>query len=333
MSCLPDRPQRASRSGDFTPRRIKLHTLLHVVSPTIVIMRHLHTCALAWAFALATAPVALAAAPGSDLSTPHSTAAQGASGARQPAATGDLREKYAFPLNGRILHYRLYLPSRYDGSRALPLVVVLHGYMGNENSAFDEAPAGLHDILQREAEHHGFIVLSPAGYDGRGDYGAHLALPVHAGVHIVRNRHEDDLAEADVLDVIRRVESSYRADRRRVYLMGNSMGMTGTLYLAQKFPHMWCAIGPSDGPPWPDYPVLRLRALSGAIFVNGDRDTIALTAGNRELAARVRAAGVDTRFVEVPDGTHASAWYLALPQIFAFFAAHDCSRVNGRGAP
>jgi predicted peptidase len=239
---------------------------------------------------------------------------------------------YVFPPTGEVLHYRLYVPSRYNGTRSLPLVVVLHGYMGNENSAFDETPRGLRDSVQQEAERHGFIVASPAGYDGRGDYGAHLALPVHKGMHIVQSRREDNLANADVLDVIRRVEADYRIDRRRVYLMGNSMGMTGTLYLAQKFPTMWCAIAPSDGPPWPGYPVERLHSLSGAIFVNGGLDRIAPADVNRKLAARVRATGIDTRFVEVPYGTHASAWYFALPQIFDFFAAHTCGQAGRHGA-
>ncbi len=245
--------------------------------------------------------------------------------------TGDLHPSYVFPPTGQKLNYRLYVPSGYEGTKSLPLVVVLHGYMGNENTAFDETPPGLHGVVQREAQRHGFIVLAPAGYDGRGDYGAHLALPVHKGLHIVQNRRADDLAQMDVLDAIRRVEANYRVDRSRLYLMGNSMGMTGTLSLTQKFPAMWCAIAPSDGPPWPVYPVQRLKPLSGAIFVNGGRDDIAPTAGNRALADRVRAAGIDTRFVEAPGGTHASAWYIALPQIFDFFAAHRCGAGSAAG--
>lgn len=287
-------------------------------------MPKFHLAAIVLALALTTARVARAGPAPGDAPPPHSAQPQQTFGPQGHSSTGDLRETYVFPPTGQILHYRLYVPAAYNGTRSLPLVVVLHGYTGNENSAFDETPPGLHGIVQREAERHGFMVVSPAGYDGRGDYGAHLALPVHKGVHIVQSRREDNLAETDVLDVIRRVETSYRINRRRVYLMGNSMGMTGTLYLAEKFPAMWCAIAPSDGPPWPGYPVERLHALSGAIFVNGGLDRLALAAINRKLADRLRAAGVATRFVEVAAGTHASAWYLALPQIFDFFAAHDC---------
>ncbi len=239
-------------------------------------------------------------------------------------ATGDLHAAYRFPQTGETLRYRLYVPRTYDGSSPFPLVVVLHGYRGTPDSAFDEAPPAQRGILQREAERHDFIVLSPAGYTGQGDYGTHLPLKPIKGVEIRTSARESDLAEADVLDAMKDVEKRYRIDARRIYLMGNSMGMTGTLQLAQKYPGRWCAIGPSDGPPWPDFPVERLRGLSGAFFVNGGRDRIAPSAVNRQLAERVRSVGVDTRFVEVPQGEHGTAWYSALPQIFDFFAAHPC---------
>lgn len=253
------------------------------------------------------------------------TASVSSGGAPAAAATGDLHEHYRFAPTGETLAYRLYVPHNYDG-KPLPLVVVLHGYRGTADSAFDDAPATLHGILQREAERHDFIVLSPSGYTGTGDYGAHLALKPIPGIAIQHSAREDDLAREDVLAAIADVQVRYRVNAQRVYLMGNSMGMTGTLELAQRFPGRWCAIGPSDGPPWPHYPVERLRALSGAFFVNGGRDQIALTSVNRELAKRVRAIGVDTTFLKVPQGEHGTAWYAALPQMFDFFAAHPCAR-------
>ena len=64
-------------------------------------------------------------------------------------------------------------------------------------------------------------------------------------------------------------------------------------------------------------------------FVNGAKDQIALTDVNRALADRVRAAGVDTDFVEIPNGEHGTAWYAALAQMFDFFAARHCSSKSG----
>ncbi|HTY92455.1 MAG TPA: tannase/feruloyl esterase family alpha/beta hydrolase, partial [Steroidobacteraceae bacterium] len=239
-------------------------------------------------------------------------------------ATGDLHRTYRFPGTGASLPFRLYVPQGYAASRPSALVVILHGYGASADSVFDEAPAALARTVQREAERHGFIVLAPSGNDGRGDYGAHLPLPAIRNLSIPHDARQDDLAAAEVLAAIGQVQRDYRIDPDRVFLMGNSMGMTGTLQLAQQYPARWCAIGPSDGPPWPDYPVARLGGLAGAIFVNGDRDTLALTAVNRALAERLRATGVDTRFVAEPAGEHGTAWYLALPQIFDYFAGRHC---------
>jgi acetyl esterase/lipase len=85
------------------------------------------------------------------------------------------------------------------------------------------------------------------------------------------------------------------------------------LHLARSFPEKWCAISASDGPPWPGYPVERLRSISGVLFVHGGRDTLAKSADTQRLAARARAAGVRARMHLVPDGTHGDAWVRYLP--------------------
>jgi len=183
-------------------------------------------------------------------------------------------------------------------------------------------------LLQREADRNGFAVVAPNGYNGMADYGANLPLPK------VLNRAdaplrtsasaESALAETDVYNVIDRVMANYRIDRRRVYLMGNSMGMTGVLNLARTSPERWCAISASAGPPWPNYPVERLRPLAGVLFVHGGRDDRAKVSDTEQLTMRARAAGVDARMKFVPQGTHGDAWVRYLRQTFTFFAKHDC---------
>jgi len=54
--------------------------------------------------------------------------------ARGPA---DLNIAFTSPLDGSQQPYRLYLPSAYDGSQPLPLLVALHGTGGDQNKYFD----------------------------------------------------------------------------------------------------------------------------------------------------------------------------------------------------
>jgi predicted peptidase len=169
------------------------------------------------------------------------------------APTGDLQLTYAMPqAQGEQIPYRVFIPSTWRADRQWPLVVVLHGYAANANTPFVEAEGE----LQRQTERHGFVLVAPNGYNGMADYGANLPLPSLLSRMDkplqMKAEQESALAEADVLNVVERVSRDYNVDARRVYLLGNSMGMTGTLHLAAKMPEKWCAISSSDGPPWPN---------------------------------------------------------------------------------
>ncbi len=248
---------------------------------------------------------------------------QSRSGASQP--TGDLELSYAMPqANGEQIPYHVFLPSGWNAHRKWPLVVVLHGYANDANSMFKDAGGA----LQAEAEKHGFVVVSPNGYNGMADYGANLPLPSglsRFGKPLTMSPEAElALAEADVINVISRTEKDYHIDPRRIYLMGNSMGMTGVLHLASKLPQRWCAISPSDGPPWHDYPVERLNPIAGVLFVHGENDDIAKPADTRLLYDKARAAGINAQMALVPGGTHGNAWVKHLPQTFQFFAETNC---------
>ena len=243
-----------------------------------------------------------------------------------PPATGDLSLTYPMEqAGGAEVPYRLYVPSNYDAERPWPLVMVLHGFSGTADSPFDSADGQ----LQQLAEQHGFIIASPNGFTGKADYGANLPLPSDVGrgedPPEMSPEQESALAEADVLNVLDLVTQDYTIDPRRTYLMGNSMGMTGVLHLAQKMPEQWCAISASGGPPWPDFPVEGIASISGALFVHGGKDDIARASDTEKLAERARGLGMDASYVLIPEGTHGDAWVTNLPQTFEFFDRHDCN--------
>jgi len=137
----------------------------------------------------------------------------------------------------------------------------------------------------------------------------------------LKRAHE--LAEQDVLNVIKTVSKEYNTDPARLYLMGNSMGMLGTFHLAAKYPQMFTALGPSDGPFDPTfYPYEKLKGIAGIMITHGENDSVAPIDDSEVIAWEFKKQGIDTVFNRVPGGGHGDSWYTALPKIFDFYDAH-----------
>ena len=140
--------------------------------------------------------------------------------ARGPA---DLHLAFTSPFDGSEQPYRLYLPSAYDGSRPLPLLVALHGTGGDHNKYFDhETYQG--GIYKSEAEKRGIVVLCPFGADAHG-----------------RPTEWRGVGEMHVLAALEDVQRRFRIDPDRIVCTGQSMGGTGTTYLCCRYPDLFAA--------------------------------------------------------------------------------------------
>ena len=168
----------------------------------------------------------------------------------------DPRLSYRSVVDGTQQPCRVYVPSSYGGSREIPLVFALHGTGENENTFFDEPriPPG---TIKRLAEKYGVLLVSPLGrgtteYRGTG--------------------------ENDVLSVLVDVEEHYRIDPDRVYLMGQSMGGTGSAYLALHHPDLFAAVAPlaaaSRGPAKPWLSSLRRSLWQSGPFMRSRKSAI-----------------------------------------------------------
>ncbi|MEN7535588.1 PHB depolymerase family esterase [Aurantiacibacter flavus] len=247
---------------------------------------------------------------------------------------GDQDRVYRFEETGRLIPYRLYVPTAWDGEEALPLVVILHGGGGDENEMFE-----LDDgKLAKLAERYNYIVVSPLGYDPVGAYGSPIRLPSVYGSETERGQAVGGperatllkRSERDVLNVLEMTAQEYGVDRSRIFLTGHSMGSGGTWYLAHQYPHLWRAIAPSAGPFFiDDYDFERLRGL-GIMIVQGSGDPLSLAA-NRQLASDLLDRGFGVNYVETPAVDHGETFGASLPTIFEFFhrqrLADDPTRV------
>lgn len=283
---------------------------------------------------------------------PASVAAAEASApfaAAEAPPTGDQKRSYVFAETGATVPYRLYVPTSYDGSKALPLIVVLHGGGHDQDQPIDVS------ALREEAERRQFIVVSPLGYDRHGGYGtiypfmvsreaadraanvvhhdratgrvSPLSASAAAPTDAVEFRPTDltdpvmqRRSEQDVLNVMDIVLHNYRVDPDRIYIMGNSMGGLGAQYFGVKYAERFAGVvaAGSSTVIWA-YPFERLRDNGvGILYLHGDGDEQAHSRWAEIVVDHATKMGVDAEMLLVKGSNHRSAWILGLADSLDF---------------
>lgn len=127
--------------------------------------------------------------------------------------------------------YRLHLPTGYDRSRPIPLLLDLHGFGGS--AAGEEAASGYDDLADRL----GFIAVYGQGLAGREGAGWASTRPMDLGI--------DELGYfAALLD---QLQGRLCVDERRVYVTGFSNGGGMTEMLACYMSGRVAAVAPVSG--------------------------------------------------------------------------------------
>lgn len=228
----------------------------------------------------------------------------------------------------RIVPYLVYLPSTYQKGTPQKLVVALHGANSDHHAVFDRSDGK----LARLAEERGYVVLAVNGLFFRSFYG--YWGPTSGGVNSnPKGSKENPLELTDlqlqqrklgqecVFAQIRKVMEEYSVDEKRVYMMGNSMGGAGTIWLAGQHPEMFRAISPSGGNVSPDYFEMERIKNIPVLFVVGTEDEFGAFHQD-EAAKRFVESGCDYQVYRVGGGNHSFGWTYALDKTFDFFDQH-----------
>jgi len=147
--------------------------------------------------------------------------------------TGPITLYEKFDYDGLTRNYVVEMPRDYDGTRSVPLLVVLHGA--------GQTPDAIRNVTQfgRLVEELGFLVVYPEAIglnwnDGRDVPG----FPAY-------DLDVDDVGFIGA--VIKRVAASFAIDPRRVYATGMSNGALMTHRLAWEAPELFAAAAPVMG--------------------------------------------------------------------------------------
>ncbi|GIW86897.1 MAG: hypothetical protein KatS3mg108_1221 [Isosphaeraceae bacterium] len=200
--------------------------------------------------------------------------------------------------------YAVFVPEGYDGSRAFPIVLFLHGSGERGEDGVSPLQVGLGAAIAQNPSAFPFIAVFPQAQEtwraGSPDAEAALA------------------ALADV-------QMHYKTDPDRVYLTGLSLGGMGTWTIAASDPERWAAIVPVCG----FAPVETADALrrTPTWTLIGDADSRRLLDSTRALAARLRELDAPVRYTEYREVGH-NSWDRAYndPEVIAWMLAQSRKR-------
>ena len=239
---------------------------------------------------------------------------------------GDLYRVFWYEPLKKLLPYRLYVPTWYEGTQEMKLLCILHGGGSTTDEAFDNTG----NKLQLYAEKLGYICLSidaaladstygclhmPEGADIPGLDFSCKENPLHLSEESISYRKMAEDAAIRVIDLVCR---DYRIDMSRRYLFGNSMGGMGTFHIPAAHPGIFRAIAPAGAAP--DMRGFDYERLQGVpiLLIAGTEDYHGFDY-IRNAYRKTKAEGLNIRFLPVAGGHHEDCYKEVLQEIFDFF--------------
>jgi poly(3-hydroxybutyrate) depolymerase len=179
---------------------------------------------------------------------------------------------------GKMVPYVVYVPKGYDGKKSYPVILFLHG--GGEKKPI---PWGLGTYIQARGDLDFLCVFPHTEDEGGWEPGSR--------------------GDSYAITALDHVMGLCKADAKRVYLTGFSMGGRGTWGLGAKYADRWAALVPvaaDSKPEWAE----RVKDIPIWAF-HGAKDDSELTAAKgRQAVEYVKKLGGKPKYTEFPNGGH-----------------------------
>ncbi len=188
--------------------------------------------------------------------------------------------------NGQTIRYSLFVPK--DKPAALPLLLCLHGAGGNTDAANRLAAP------EMQAKHP-CIVMAPA-CDGKS---TRWAKSEFRGT-------DARIVMPELIEALDAVVAETKADAKRLYLTGQSMGGVGTWGIIAEHAVKFAAAVPVCGI-WQTTDAAKMNGVAIWAF-HGDQDEAVPVSGSRDMIAALKTAGVkpEPKYTEFPGVGHGS---------------------------
>ena len=216
----------------------------------------------------------------------------------------DEYEKKTFvSTSGDSLNYRLLRPEVEKEGKKYPLVLFLHGAgergSDNEKQLFHGSQMWLNPVNR---ENYPAFVLFPQCPES--GYWAYMNRPSS----FETDKMPIEPPISPIFVALKELLDSYltmpQVDKRRIYVIGLSMGAMGTYDLTIRYPELFAAAIPICGTINAD----RLKAAKKVKFriFHGDADNVVPVSGSRQAYKALKSAGADVEYFEFPGVGHVS---------------------------
>ena len=140
------------------------------------------------------------------------------------AVTGNRWFVYYHEQVNKLMPYQVYVPMKYDPASASKFILLLHGGTGNENAVLSRVAEGTGIAIEPYADTYNYMLLLPNAIissswgDKKSDDPATQAVIGYAEMGVYYSMQD--------------CMKHYNVDSDKLFVQGNSMGSTGTVYFA-----------------------------------------------------------------------------------------------------
>lgn len=208
--------------------------------------------------------------------------------------------------NGLELPYRLLLPDNFNPKNRYPLIIFLHGAgeRGDDNEA--QLVHGSSMFLSKQTDFPSIVVFPQCRKDS-----------YWSSVQIDRNQSPEKRFNYDysaspqtpdltaVIELIVDLQNQFKIDKKRIYIMGLSMGGMGTFEAITRHPKLFAAAIPICG--GGDTRLVANFAKKVPVWIfHGADDNVVHVNYSRSMVNAIEAAGGKVKYTEYPNVNHNS---------------------------
>ena len=190
--------------------------------------------------------------------------------------------------DGHVSPYVVFVPHGYDGKKAVPVVLFLHGAGETKGGGKMPAEVGIGPAIKKREKTFPFLTVIPQSEK--------------------RTWKADSDDGKRALAILDEVTKSYKTDPKQTYLTGLSMGGFGTWSIAAAHPEKWAAIVPICGG-GNTAAAEKIKGIPAWVF-HGDKDTAVPVDLSRKMVEALKTAGGAPKYTEYPGVGH-NSWDMA----------------------